>query len=498
MSHARYTLNDVRNDKSVSAYVSSLVSAAKQYGPASMGISGLTASSSLRMMKSIFLQPREVEVAEDARCSILSFVAQWRSSDNNLIRMPALAQGNLRKPLPGVKVLEEMPSEIVINIWRSQRFPVNALMEVNGFLIVKDGKWEITAKSLRVQPGDPDNKDVYFLPRRKPSASGAGKRTPVLRLLRLFVHRRSRITGVQGLQLPAVLLEVECPGCFLVERPPLFRSPLGTPASLPSTERMPPDPFSPISLSIAFCPGYLAGGRLISPREFSQNLESPVSKAERQDETNRPGGPPSQAMRWELTLCGELGFRGKISINCSVSHIAREARLVVPELGLGSFHVSPGPSLCVVVSQLNNAPTKAEPADKTPADSPMTPRRSQSGTALTSETVKATLKTVLEDLQPAEGGDDFAAPGEPISVHDVYPFIYDSMLTEDGSTRATTSTILPTRRLLAWKSPSWLLCFHARRLPSWDPHVRHSVHSREAQRGMHCDAPFAADPSKTT
>ncbi|KAN0067528.1 hypothetical protein V8E54_014397 [Elaphomyces granulatus] len=37
------------------------------------------------------------------------------------------------------------------------------------------------------------------------------------------------------------------------------------------------------------------------------------------------------------------------------------------------------------------------------------------------------------DLQPA-GGDDFAAPGEPISVYDVYPFIYDgSMLTEDGS-----------------------------------------------------------------
>ncbi|KAN0068345.1 hypothetical protein V8E54_013541 [Elaphomyces granulatus] len=44
--------------------------------------------------------------------------------------------------------------------------------------------------------------------------------------------------------------------------------------------------------------------------------------------------------------------------------------------------------------------------------------------------VKATLKTVLEDLQPAEGGDDF----EPISVYDVYPFIYDgSMLTENGS-----------------------------------------------------------------
>jgi hypothetical protein len=30
--------------------------------------------------------------------------------------------------------------------------------------------------------------------------------------------------------------------------------------------------------------------------------------------------------------------------------------------------------------------------------------------------------------------DDFAAPGEPISVYDVYPFIYNgSMLMEDGS-----------------------------------------------------------------
>jgi hypothetical protein len=46
--------------------------------------------------------------------------------------------------------LEEIPFETVINNWRNQRFPVNALMEVNGFLIVKDGKWEITAKSLRV------------------------------------------------------------------------------------------------------------------------------------------------------------------------------------------------------------------------------------------------------------------------------------------------------------------------------------------------------------
>jgi len=60
-----------------------------------------------------------------------------------------------------------MPFETVINNWRNQRFPVNALMEVNGFLIVKDGKWEITAKSLRVQPGDPDNKDAEEM-RAKP------------------------------------------------------------------------------------------------------------------------------------------------------------------------------------------------------------------------------------------------------------------------------------------------------------------------------------------
>jgi hypothetical protein len=36
---------------------------------------------------------------------------------------------------------------------------------------------------------------------------------------------------------------------------------------------------------------------------------------------------------------GELGFRGEISINCSVSEIAREARLVVPGLRLRCFHV---------------------------------------------------------------------------------------------------------------------------------------------------------------
>ena len=71
-------------------------------------------------------------------------------SDKGLIRMPALAQGNLRKPLPGVKVLEEMPFDIVLNNWKNQRFPVNALMEVKGLLIAKNGKWEITARSLRV------------------------------------------------------------------------------------------------------------------------------------------------------------------------------------------------------------------------------------------------------------------------------------------------------------------------------------------------------------
>ena len=105
-----------------------------------------------------------------------------------------------------------------------------------------------------------------------------------------------------------------------VEWSPAFRSLPGTPASSPWTsvhtpEKMQPGPFSTISPCIAFCPGRLAGGRLFSPRLV--------------------GGPPSQAMGWEPTLS----------------------------------------SLCVVVKHLNNAPTtKPEPADKTPADTPTTPR----------------------------------------------------------------------------------------------------------------------------
>ena len=46
---------------------------------------------------------------------------------------------------------------------------------------------------------------------------------------------------------------------------------------------------------------------------------------------------------------------------------------------------------------------------------------------------KATLKTVLEELLPAEGEDDFAALGGPITIYDVYPFMYDgTMLAENG------------------------------------------------------------------
>ncbi|KAN0079629.1 hypothetical protein V8E54_004843 [Elaphomyces granulatus] len=102
-----------------------------------------------------------------------------------------------------------MPFEIILNNWKNQRFPVNALMEVKGFLIAKNGcefeilnyistdyelievlgaeadminVWqshdcpqytlaieveEITARSLRVQPGDPENKAVEEL-RAKP------------------------------------------------------------------------------------------------------------------------------------------------------------------------------------------------------------------------------------------------------------------------------------------------------------------------------------------
>jgi hypothetical protein len=47
--------------------------------------------------------------------------------------------------------------------------------------------------------------------------------------------------------------------------------------------------------------------------------------------------------------------------------------------------------------------------------------------------VKATLKTALEELMPAEGEEDLAALGGPITIYDVYPFTYDgTMLAENG------------------------------------------------------------------
>jgi hypothetical protein len=46
--------------------------------------------------------------------------------------------------------MDEMPFEIVYKNWRNQRFPENALMEVDGVLTVKNGVRTITAKSLRV------------------------------------------------------------------------------------------------------------------------------------------------------------------------------------------------------------------------------------------------------------------------------------------------------------------------------------------------------------
>jgi hypothetical protein len=38
--------------------------------------------------------------------------------------MLALTQGHLRRPILGVKVLEEMPFDILINNCRNQKFPV--------------------------------------------------------------------------------------------------------------------------------------------------------------------------------------------------------------------------------------------------------------------------------------------------------------------------------------------------------------------------------------
>ena len=45
----------------------------------------------------------------------------------------------MRKPVNGVTVMDEMPFEIVYKNWRNQRFPKNALMEVDGVLTVKNG-----------------------------------------------------------------------------------------------------------------------------------------------------------------------------------------------------------------------------------------------------------------------------------------------------------------------------------------------------------------------
>jgi hypothetical protein len=72
------------------------------------------------------------------------------------------------------------------------------------------------------------------------------------------------------------------------------------------------------------------------------------------------------------------------SIHCVLSGPARWAKTFLPKVGrwttitgdvVGTYSVNGHPSLCVVVSQVNNAPTtKPEPADKTPAEAPMTPR----------------------------------------------------------------------------------------------------------------------------
>ena len=47
-----------------------------------------------------------------------------------------MAHGEIRKPINRVTVLEEMPFDIVYKDWRNQRFPENALMEVDGVLTV--------------------------------------------------------------------------------------------------------------------------------------------------------------------------------------------------------------------------------------------------------------------------------------------------------------------------------------------------------------------------
>ena len=63
------------------------------------------------------------------------------SDRDGYIRFPAMAYGEIRKPVNGVTVLDEMPYKN----WRNQRFPENALMEVDGVLTVKNGIRIITA-----------------------------------------------------------------------------------------------------------------------------------------------------------------------------------------------------------------------------------------------------------------------------------------------------------------------------------------------------------------
>ena len=72
------------------------------------------------------------------------------------------------------------------------------------------------------------------------------------------------------------------------------------------------------------------------------------------------------------------------SVHCVFSGAPRWGKTFLPKVGrrttvtgdvVGTYSVNGHPSLCVVASQVNNAPTKAsEPADQTPADPPMTPR----------------------------------------------------------------------------------------------------------------------------
>jgi hypothetical protein len=71
------------------------------------------------------------------------------------------------------------------------------------------------------------------------------------------------------------------------------------------------------------------------------------------------------------------------SVHCVLSGLPRWGKTYLPKVGrwttitadaVGTFSVNGHPSLCVVATQVNSAPTKAEPADKTPADPPKTPR----------------------------------------------------------------------------------------------------------------------------